>query len=109
MVLLYTNQIRGMAVYVTTVYGLLGFARCAEENCQKKRRMIMAIKRYIEEFDLIKLRNAEALISEVNDYYYCSTNSKSVCERLSTIENKLKELITDCEEYNKVNVNKYKY
>ena len=69
----------------------------------------MAIKRYIEEFDLIKLRNAETLISEVNNYYYCSMNSKSFCERLSTIENKLKELITDCEEYNKVNINKYKY
>lgn len=56
--------------------------------------------RHIEEFDLTKLREARKLIIEVNNYYYGSANSRDICNRLSTIEKKLDEIIEAATDYN---------
>lgn len=60
--------------------------------------------RHIEEFDLTKLREAKRLIEQVNNYYYCSVNSRDFCNRLRTLENKLDEVIKTAEDYNKNNI-----
>lgn len=56
--------------------------------------------RHIEEFDLQKLREAKKNIDEVYNYYYCSANSQSFCNRLNTINKKLDEIIEAATDYN---------
>lgn len=57
------------------------------------------IYREVEEFDIRKLEQARDLVDEVADYYYTSTNSRGLYDRLQTVTKKLTSLIRDAREY----------
>lgn len=57
------------------------------------------IHREVEEFDIRKLEQARNLVDEVAGYYYMSTNSRDLYDRLKTVTKKLTSLICDAREY----------
>jgi len=59
------------------------------------------IHRYIEEFDIRKLERARDLVEQVSGYYYMTTKSRDLSDRLSTVVKKLQSVISEAREYNK--------
>lgn len=59
------------------------------------------IHREVEEFDIRKLEQARDLVDEVAGYYYMSTNSRDLYDRLQTVTKKLTGLIFEAREYQK--------
>lgn len=57
------------------------------------------IHRRVDELDIEKLEQARDLVGEVAGYYYMSTNSRNLYDRLHTIEKKLTSVICDARAY----------
>jgi len=57
------------------------------------------IHRQVDEYDIRKLEQALDLVGQVAGYYYMSTNSRDLYDRLHTIERKLTSVIYDAREY----------
>jgi hypothetical protein len=57
------------------------------------------IHREVDEFDIRRLEEARDLVEKVAGYYYMSTNSRDLIDRLQTITKKLESVIYDAREY----------